>query len=99
MAIKNGQIIARGAGRWLVSVSQGRDGETGRRKYLSHLCASGEHDGRDSRSHAKLSWSSFGLLDHASRVCMATIHVDKAGAVSAFDSVTEPRPETEGTQS
>ena len=35
MARKNGQIIARGEGRWLVRVSRGRDRETGRRMYVN----------------------------------------------------------------
>lgn len=35
MARKPGQIIARGASTWLVRVYQGRDPETGMRKYHS----------------------------------------------------------------
>ncbi len=41
MARKNGQIIARGAGRWLVRVSLGRDRETGRREYLNRTIRGG----------------------------------------------------------
>jgi hypothetical protein len=41
LARKNGQIIARGEGRWLVRVSQGRDRETGRRKYLNRTIRGG----------------------------------------------------------
>jgi integrase len=41
LARKNGQIIARGAGRWLVRVSQGRDRETGRRRYLNRTIRGG----------------------------------------------------------
>jgi len=41
LARKNGQIIARGAGRWLVRVSLGRDRETGRRRYLNQTIRGG----------------------------------------------------------
>lgn len=41
MVRKNGQIIARGAGRWLVRVSLGCDPETGRRKYLNRTIRGG----------------------------------------------------------
>ena len=41
MARKNGQIIARGEGRWLVRVSLGRDRETGQRKYLNRTIRGG----------------------------------------------------------
>ena len=35
MARKPGQIIARGQGTWLVRIYQGRDPQTGTRKYLN----------------------------------------------------------------
>ena len=38
---KNGQIIARGAGRWLVRVYLGRDQETRRRKYQNRTIRGG----------------------------------------------------------
>ncbi len=41
MARKNGQIIARGEGRWLVRVSLGRDRETGLRMYLNRTIRGG----------------------------------------------------------
>ena len=41
LARKNGQIIARGAGRWLVRVSLSRDRETGRRRYLNRTIRGG----------------------------------------------------------
>ena len=41
MVRKNGQIIARGAGRWLVRVSLGHDRETGRRRYLNRTIRGG----------------------------------------------------------
>ena len=63
MARKLGQIIARGQNTWLVRIYQGRDPETGTRKYLNQTI----HGRFARRSDSSTSIFSSGIKSHAAR--------------------------------
>ena len=69
MARKAGQLISRGPHTWLVSVSLGRDADTGTRKYHNRTIRGSFRDAQN-YLHAKLQERDIGQLPHAAAISL-----------------------------